>query len=145
MPTKMAGKPTGPEQGGETVLPLHAETITVGKQKIVTGRTQVSINTRHHEGRVEEILARERVEIERKPIGKLLEQAPAIREEQDTIIIPVVEEQIVVERRLVLKEEIHIRRVRETERHEERVQLRKQEATIRRHPVPAEAGVEPHP
>lgn len=144
MPNKMASKTVGYKQEKETVLPLHAEKITVGKKKIVTSHAQVSITTRHHEGRVEEVLARERVEIERKPIGKPLEQAPAIRQEQDTIIIPVVVEEIVVQRRLVLKEEIHIRRVRETERYEERVQLREQEATIRRYPARAGAGVEPH-
>jgi stress response protein YsnF len=45
-----------------------------------------------------------------------------------------VEEVLVVERRLVLKEEVHIRRVRTTERHKEMVMLRYQEAVVTRHP-----------
>jgi uncharacterized protein (TIGR02271 family) len=133
------------EQEDPIVLPLHAEEVSVGKQQIVTGRAQISITTRHHEKLVEELLARERVEIERKPIGKPLDQAPAIREEGDVIVIPVVEEEIVVARRLVLKEEIRIRRVRETERHVERVPLREQEAAIHRYSAPAGAGIEPNP
>jgi hypothetical protein len=44
----------------------------------------------------------------------------------------VVEEIVVVERRLILKEEIHIRRLHVSERHQEAVILRKQEAVITR-------------
>jgi uncharacterized protein (TIGR02271 family) len=141
----MAGETTVREKENQIVLPLHAEQITIAKEQIVTGRARVSIVTREREERVEESLARERVEIERRAIGKVLEQAPAIREEEDTIIIPVVEEEIVLVRRLVLKEEIRIRRVRERERYEGRVQLREQEAIIHRYSAPAEAGIEPNP
>jgi uncharacterized protein (TIGR02271 family) len=145
MPRKMIHKKRIPSEEQDLIVPLHAEEVAVEKERIVTGGARVSITTRHDEKRVEESLVRERVEIERRPIGKLLEQAPVIREEEDTIIIPVVEEEIVVERRLILKEEIRIRRVRESERYEERVQLRRQDGTITRYSVPAEAGTEPHP
>ena len=59
---------------------------------------------------------------------------PEVRQEGDTTIIPIVEEILVVERRLVLKEEVHIRRVRTTEHHKEAVMLRYQEAVVTRHP-----------
>jgi len=49
---------------------------------------------------------------------------PPISQEGDTTIIPVVEEIVVVERRLVLKEEVRIRRVRTKEQHQETVVLR---------------------
>jgi stress response protein YsnF len=58
-----------------------------------------------------------------------------VREEGDTIIIPIVEEVLTIERRLVLKEEVRIRRIRETERYQERVTLRKQQAVVNRLPV----------
>lgn len=48
--------------------------------------------------------------------------------------MPVVEEVLVVERRLWLKEEVHNRRIRTTEQHHETVQLREQEAVITRTP-----------
>lgn len=57
---------------------------------------------------------------------------PAITQEGDTTIIPVVEEILVVERRFLLKEEVHIRRVTTKQRHQETVVLRKQEALITR-------------
>jgi uncharacterized protein (TIGR02271 family) len=131
------------EDETQVVVPLHAEEFTVAKRRIVTGRARVARVTRRQEELVEGLLARERVEIERTPIGKPLEHAAAIREEGDTIIIPVVEEVLVVQRRLVLKEEIRVRRVRETERHQERVTLRRQEAAIMRFPAQEQAAAEP--
>ena len=117
------------------IVPLHAEELTVAKRRIVTGRARISTITRQQEELVEALLTRERVEIERTPIGKPLEHVPAVREEGDTLVIPVVEEVLMVQRRLVLKEEIRVRRVHETERHQERVKLRKQEAAITRFPA----------
>ncbi|HEY6308941.1 MAG TPA: DUF2382 domain-containing protein [Candidatus Angelobacter sp.] len=127
----------------QVIVPLHAEEFAVAKRRIITGRALVSTVTRRQEELVEELLAHERVEIERTPIGKPLEHPPAIREEGDTIIVPVVEEELVVQRRLVLKEEIRVRRVRETERHQERVTLRRQEAAIMRFPAQEPAAAEP--
>jgi stress response protein YsnF len=60
---------------------------------------------------------------------------PSVREEGDTLIVPIVEEAVVVERRLVVKEEIHVRRIRRTENYEERVKVRKQEAVVTRSPM----------
>ena len=57
---------------------------------------------------------------------------PPISHEGDITIIPVVEEMVVVERRLVLKEEVRVRRVSTKERHQETVVLRQQEAVITR-------------
>ena len=79
----------------------------------------------------------ERFEIERVPVGRTVEAVPPARTEGDLTIMPVVEEIGVVERRLVLKEEIHIRRVRHTERHRETVTLRAQDAVV----TPVEAGL----
>ena len=117
------------------VVPLLAEELAVTKEKLETGRVRVNTVTRVHEELVDELLAREKVEVERVAVGKLIEAMPSVREDGETIVIPVVEEVLVVERRLILKEEVRIRRVRKTERHQERVPLRKQEAIITRLPV----------
>lgn len=120
------------EQSDEIVLPLHAEEIAVTKERVVTGRVRVSTVTREREELVDELLAREDVEVERKPVGKPVDRAPAVRRKGDTIIIPMVEEVLV--RRLVVKEEVHIRLVKRRERHRERVTVRKQEAVVDRLP-----------
>lgn len=46
--------------------------------------------------------------------------------------MPVVEEELVVVRRLVLKEEVHIRRVQTTVSHAETVTLRQQHVSVTR-------------
>jgi stress response protein YsnF len=123
---------TDPE---EIVVPLYEEQASVAKHRIVTGKVQVSTVTREHEQVIDEVLRREHVEIDRTPINKRIDAMPAVHQEGDTIIIPIVEETLVVERRLVLKEEIRIRRVHSNENHRERVILRRQEAVVTRNPV----------
>jgi uncharacterized protein (TIGR02271 family) len=136
----MTREPMMREDASEILIPLVAEELSVAKQPIVTGRVQVSTVTREREELVDELLAREQVEIERVPVGRTLNEPPAVRAEGDTLIIPVVEEVLVVERRLLLKEEVHVRRVRATERHQERVSLRRQETVITRHPATPEGA-----
>ena len=59
------------------------------------------------------------------PVGL---QVDAMRQEDNTAIVPIVEEVLVVERRLMLKEEVRITSVRTTDRRE-KVMLRHQETT----------------
>ncbi len=123
---------TDPDPDPRTLmLPLYAEALVVARRRM--HRTvRVATVTQEHEQLVDEALTHERVEIERVPIGRTVEAVPPIREEGDTTILPVVEEVVVVERRLVLKEEVRIRRLRSTERHQEAVKLRTQDAVITR-------------
>ena len=61
-----------------------------------------------------------------------IETAPAEREEDGVLIIPVVEEQLVVTKQLILKEEIRITRHRRTELVREPVRLRSEQAVVER-------------
>jgi uncharacterized protein (TIGR02271 family) len=141
MPTGNDGQHP-PDHANEAVLPLMAEELTVSRQVVETGRVQIARVTHEREQLIDEVLARETAEIERTPIGRQVDAMPAVREEGDTIVIPIVEEVLVVERRLFLKEEVRIRRARSTERHQETVTLRHQEAVVTRLPVeaPADGG-----
>ena len=58
----------------------------------------------------EATLRRDNVSVERVPVNRAVDAAPEARWEGDTLIVPVVEEEIVVSRRLVLREEIRIMR-----------------------------------
>lgn len=55
-------------------------------------------------------VAHDEVFVERIEIGQLVDTAPQPRQEGDTWIIPVIEEVLVVEKRLKLREEIRITR-----------------------------------
>jgi stress response protein YsnF len=77
-------------------------------------------------------MQQETVEVTRVPVDRIVETAPEIRTDGDLTIVPVLEEVLVVEKRLVLKEELHIRRRATTEAVEVPVTLRKQRAIIER-------------
>ncbi|MDF2689253.1 MAG: hypothetical protein K0Q80_2218 [Microvirga sp.] len=77
-------------------------------------------------------LRQEDVEVTRVPVDKVVDTAPQIRTEGDVMIVPVLEEVLVVEKRLVLKEELHIRRRVSAETVELPITLRKQRAIVER-------------
>jgi len=143
-----------PDREPETLtLSLLAEQLVVTRRRVEHDIVRVKTVTREREQQVDEPLTDERIEVERVPIGRIVEAVPPVREEGDTTVMPVVEEVVVVERRLMLKEEVRIRRVRSTGHHRETVVLRAQEAVVTRveaGPQPAEAsplplGPEPTP
>jgi uncharacterized protein (TIGR02271 family) len=131
------------DEARQKVIPLFEEQLAVTKQVVPTARVQVSRVTHSHEELVDELLSREKVEVERVPIDQLVETMPSVREEGDYLIIPVVEEVLKIERVLVLKEEVRIRRVQHTERYQERVTLRRQEAVVNRLPIDESTAMEP--
>jgi uncharacterized protein (TIGR02271 family) len=111
-------------------LTLLAEELSVEKETVETGRLRISKQTRTREAFVEESLRSEHAEIE--TVRRQIFEVPSVRHEGDTIIIPIVEEVLHTERRLILKEEIKITRRQKTEHFHDRVTLRYQEAVITR-------------
>jgi stress response protein YsnF len=124
----------------EEVIPLIEETATVAKRQVVTGRARVQTLTDTVEELARADLRRETVEVTRVLIDRMIETAPEVRTEGDVTILPVVEEVLVVEKRLVLKEELHIRRRVMTETAEVPVTRRKQRAVVE-----CEASTDPRP
>jgi uncharacterized protein (TIGR02271 family) len=113
-------------------IPLPVEEVSVSRREIKRANVHIALNTRTREQLIDEELTHVRVEIERFSIGQTVEAVPPIRQEGDITIIPVVEEVVIVERRLVLKEEVRVRRVSTKEQHQETVVLRQQEAVVTR-------------
>jgi len=105
------------------VIPVAEERIRVEKREVITGGVRVHKRVRTEPVRIEEDLREESVEIERVPIGRFVDQPPEPYADGDTWVIPVVEEVLVLERRLRLREEIRIVRtasIRHEARDEER-------------------------
>lgn len=108
------------------------EVLDVRKRFVETGAA-VRLRKLVHEETVtvDEPLVTETVEVERIAIDRPVDAAVAVRQEGDVMIVPVVEERLVVRKELVLVEELRITR-RRTVRHEP------QEVTLRREEVVAE-------
>ena len=121
--------------GEEVVLPLIEETARIDKRAVETGRVRVSTHTETIDQVLRETLRSDMVGVTRVPLNRTLaegEAVPQIRTENGVTIIPVLEEILVVEKRLVLKEEVHVRQTTSGEDVEVPVMLRRQHAVVER-------------
>jgi stress response protein YsnF len=84
------------------------------------------------------------VEVERAPTGREVVAAPATWEEEGgaVLVVPVVAEGLVTERRLVLEKKPRIRRVSTSSTSERTSPLRRRTATVERLPARLGAGLE---
>lgn len=119
--------------GGDETLALVAEQVQVSKRELVTGRVDVRTHTETVDEDIKATVSSQTIEVTRVPVDREVDIVPKIRTEGDTTVVPVVEEILVIEKRLVLKEEIRIRRVSHSEHIETTVPLRRQRAVIERH------------
>jgi uncharacterized protein (TIGR02271 family) len=117
------------------VIALAEEEVRLDKRMVTTGKIRVRTNVDVETELAKATLDGETVEVTRIPIDRIVDQAPGIRVEDNVTIIPVLEEVLIVEKRLVLKEEVHIRKLATTEEVEIPVELRKQHAVIDRLPA----------
>jgi uncharacterized protein (TIGR02271 family) len=142
-------------QNEETVIPVAVEELALGKQLIERERVRVLTRTEVHDVDLDAVRKRDDVRIERVLVGREIATPPQVRVEGDTTIIPVVEEVVIVERRLVLREEIRITKRNIEQRERRRLSLRRQRAEVVRteevRPItdeetrPNERGEEPVP
>lgn len=112
------------------VIPVLQETIRVSKREVETGRVVVRKTVSERDEAAEMLLKQTDVSVERVPVGRVVTEAPASRQEGDVLIIPVLEEVLVTEKRLVLKEELHIRKTTSERTAHEVVRLRTENVLI---------------
>jgi uncharacterized protein (TIGR02271 family) len=114
------------------VVPVRAEALEVQKRLVVTGKVRMTEVVHERETVVDEPLWRDHVAISRVPMQRVVDGPVPVREENGTTILSVVEEVLVVEKRWMLREEIHIRK-RRTETHQpQQITLRSEEVQIER-------------
>ncbi len=120
------------EEEQNLVIPLVEERVSATKREIETGRVRVHTRVEEREEIVRAELARERVEVERVPMNVEVSEVPAPRQEGDVMVLPVVEEVLVVTKKLVLVEEVRVWRTRTIEDHAQPVTLAAQRAVVER-------------
>jgi stress response protein YsnF len=119
-------------EGSREVVPLVEEQLVVETRTRPTATVRVSTRTHEREETIDEVLSSETVNVARVPIDRYVETPASVRVEGDVTIVPVHEEVLFVEKRLLLKEELHLTK-RKADRHEtQRVTLRHQTADIER-------------
>ena len=108
------------------------ETARIDKREVQTGRVKVHTVVETSEQMVREALSSHNVKVTRVPVDQPVTTVPVIRTENGITIVPVLEEILVVEKRLILREELHIEQEVSHETVEVPVSLRKQRAVVER-------------
>src|SRR5688500_7704195 len=118
--------------GEEIVVPLIEEGLTVDKRWMEAGEVVIrkQVETTSEVLPVE--IEYEEVRIDRVPVNRVLAygEQTASRQEGDTLIVPVVEEEVVVSKRLVLREEVHITKLRHARTEEVTEKVRRENIVI---------------
>jgi uncharacterized protein (TIGR02271 family) len=114
------------------VIPVAREELSVDKRTVETGRIVVCKTVTTGSEKVEVPLAHDEIDIERVAIDRVVEQLPEQRYEGDVLVIPVLEEVVVVKKQWVLKEELRLRKRSVQTTQEETVALRTEHVEVGR-------------
>jgi len=115
-------------------VPVLEENLKLGIRKEEIGKVRAVKKVHEEDLIVSGPVVNDDVQVERVPLNRYVEKAPRIRHEGDTMIIPVVREEVVVSTRLVLVEEVRITRRQVKETIEKPITIRKEEVIIERSP-----------
>ena len=142
LPLRLAALPPvdrGAESdAGALVLPVIEEALDVHTRRVETGKVRITKTVQEREVLVDEPLWRDEVDITRVPMQQVVDGPIPIRTEGDTTIISLVEEVLMVEKRLMLTEELHLRTRRRETRQPQHVTLRQEEVQVERLPHTAD-------
>jgi stress response protein YsnF len=116
-------------------VPVFREEVQVEKRVVDTGRgVRIHKTVAEHPCHIDESLSHDEVEVSHVPVDRIvpLDAAPATRYEGDTLVVPILEEVLVVERRVRIKEELRITRTRREAHHAETVMLKSEQVSVER-------------
>lgn len=121
-----------PEDSGENRIPIVEERARIQKQMVPTGRVRITSQVEERLEMLRDELIAQTVSVERVTMDREVETPPGIRTEGDVLIIPVIEQRLVVEKRWVVTEELHVRRREHMEAVEIPVELRSTRVSVER-------------
>ncbi len=114
------------------VIPVIDEKIVVTKKTVETGKVRITKKRIEQEGTLQVPLTKEVVQVERVPVNRFVDTVPQIRYEGEVMIVPVVEEVAVVEKRIRLVEELRITKQQVQTQESQQITLLKEEVTVER-------------
>jgi uncharacterized protein (TIGR02271 family) len=114
-------------------IPVIEEQVQIDKKVVESGGVRITKVVSEQEVPVDIPLIHEEHDIQRIPINQYVETLPPpIRYEGDTMIIPVMREVLVVEKRLLLVEELHVTKSQVHKQETQHITLRKEEVIVER-------------
>jgi uncharacterized protein (TIGR02271 family) len=118
------------KEGQVLVIPVVEERLSVGKREVKTGGVRLTKKVHERQETVDQPLISEDVRVERKQVNEYVTDPVAPWYDGNTLVIPVVEEILVVEKKLVLREEIRITKYQQEVHRPQHVKLRKEEVVV---------------
>jgi uncharacterized protein (TIGR02271 family) len=112
------------------VIPVIQEELVTGTRIVETGIIRIRKEIHEREETVDLPLMKEEIHVERVLVDQFVEEPPEVRHVGETLVVPVMEEVLVVEKRILLKEELHITKVAKTYHNPKKVTLRSEEVRI---------------
>jgi len=100
----------------EQTLELREEQLVPHREMQERGHVRIRRVTEDKPARLEVEARSEEVEVVHEPVGKAVSERQEPWEDGDDLVVPIYEEQLVVTKRLVLREHLRIRRVESTRR-----------------------------
>lgn len=117
------------------VIPVVQEHLTVSKELVDTAKVTVHKKVTEETASLNIPLVQEGYRVERVPLNKVVDAPPQIRHEGDSMIIPVLREVLVVQKRYEIVEEVHLIKEKNVQQHQQDIVLRKEEVTVQRTPL----------
>lgn len=120
-------------KSSKMTVPVIEEHVIVDKKVVETAQVTVSKKVNETKEAFEIPLKQEEIVVKRVPKNELVDTIPpASRYEGDVMIIPVLKEVAVIEKRVMLVEEIHITKLSTEKTETKEVTVRKEEVNITR-------------
>lgn len=131
--SELATPPANSAASTESVIiPVIEEQLRIDKQLIETGVVRISKHVIEESQSVDVPVFREEVTVEHVAVYQYVDTPPAVRYEGETMIVPVLREVLVTEKRLLLVEEVHVTKRHIAGQETQEVILRKEEVTVER-------------
>jgi uncharacterized protein (TIGR02271 family) len=112
------------------VIPVIAEELEVVTREVERLGVRLIKSVTERTETVDVPLMEEHAEVQRVTINRVVDAPPPVRYEGDAMIIPVLEEVLVTEKRLVLREELHVKKWQAQARKPQTVTLRREQVRV---------------
>jgi uncharacterized protein (TIGR02271 family) len=131
--SKAAARGADRKQGmPEANIPVFVEELDVTKQTEITGALRVRIEVDRHDATVHTNETSDAVSVQRVARGVSVEATREPWTEGETLVVPVYEERVVIERHLILKEEVRLTRRTERSAVDVQATVREERAAVER-------------
>lgn len=121
------------DQAKKNSLQVLQEELNVDKEVVDSGKVYINKKVVEENKKISVPVSHEEVEVTRIAVNRIVDTAPQIRHEGNITIIPVIKEVPVIEKKLMLVEEIHVTKHVIEEKEERTIPLRKEEVDIQKY------------